>query len=142
MLFYFCIHAEGRSTGVHNLSKRFYSDSSQIPTNMKMFDAAERSATITERYIYLIYISTYNKIYYSNKVLRFEHVSKYVIWYSTREVYESNRVDQSTTNGNIIISIASDTSDSNRYDVAGNAQMTPALQVLIWELLFIYFMIF
>ena len=44
--------AEGRSTGVHNLPKRFYSDSSQIPTNMKMFDAAERSATITERYIY------------------------------------------------------------------------------------------
>ena len=44
--------AEGRSTGVHNLTKRVYSDSSQIPTNMKMFDAAERSATITERYIY------------------------------------------------------------------------------------------
>ena len=44
---------------------------------MKMFDAAERSATITERYIYLIYISTYNKIY--NKVLSFEHEFKYVI---------------------------------------------------------------
>ena len=81
------------------------------------------------KYISNIYVSTYNKIY--DKDLKCVHVSKYVIWYSTREVYESNRVDQSTTNGNIIISVSSDTSDSNRYDVAGNAQMTPALQVLI-----------